>query len=51
MFSVCVFSIIGYAVCYAYQAQEDDCADGGACCQPQMMTFHQPMMMPAQTTC
>ena len=29
VFSVCVFAIIGYAVCYAYQVQEDDCADGG----------------------
>ena len=29
VFSVCVFSIIGYAICYAFQVQEDDCADGG----------------------
>ena len=33
IFSVCIFAIIGYAVCYTYQAYEEDCENGGPCCQ------------------
>ena len=62
IFSVCIFAIIGYAVCYAYQAYEEDCADGGPCCQnqtccqqqSQMLHIQQQpvmMMMPQQTSC
>ena len=27
IFSVCIFAIIGYSICYAYQVKEDECAD------------------------
>ena len=63
IFSVCIFAIIGYAVCYTYQAYEEDCENGGPCCQNQtccqqqsqmlqINTCQQPvMMMPQQTSC
>ena len=53
IFSVCVFAIIGYAICYAYQVQEDDCADGGPCCQNQTCCQQQSQMLqqPHQSMC